>query len=111
MHIGLFKYLLIINYLSIKKLKPDTLIRYFSKVIKIYDKEFVDAFGENLKKIRKAKGLTQNQLAEKAGVDRSQVLRTEKGLQNASISTVFAFSKALKVPIRELFDFEFSEKK
>lgn len=80
-------------------------------MIKVYNKEFIDAFGLRLKELRKLKGLTQNELAEKAGVKRSQVLRTEKGIQNASISTVFAFAKALEVPICDLFNFEFSEKK
>lgn len=46
------------------------------------DKEFYKEVGERLKQARKAKGLTQNQVAEILGVVRSTVTQHERGFCN-----------------------------
>ena len=65
-----------------------------------------------LKAAREKAGLTQEQLAEKAGVARQTILFLEKGQYNPSLRLVFKLSTILKVPVEELFSFsdEFGKK-
>ncbi len=53
--------------------------------------------GEAIKKARRSKMLTQEQLGERMGVKRAQVCRIEKG-RNLSFSTIARAFKALGVP-------------
>ena len=69
------------------------------------DKEFLKAFGRNLRRIRKAQGYTQAQLANDIGVEISQISRIERGIINTSISNCNEISKALNTSILELFKF------
>ena len=62
-------------------------------------------FGDNLRKLRVAKGFTQEQLANELGVEISQISRIERGIINTSITTLYELSKVLKIDISELFDF------
>jgi len=70
------------------------------------DKEFLILFGNNLRKVRKSKKFTQEQLANDIGIEISQISRIERGILNTSISTVFAISKVLNIPTSDLFSFE-----
>jgi len=70
------------------------------------DKEFINTFGENLRKIRKEKGLTQQDLANDIGVEISQISRIERGIINTSISTANLIARTLKVEVYELFRFD-----
>lgn len=67
------------------------------------EKEFLKAFGKNLRKVRKSKGFTQAQLANDIGIEISQISRIERGIINTSVGNVNAISKALRVDIQELF--------
>ena len=69
------------------------------------DNKFIKRFGLRLKEIRKQKGISQEDLAFKAGFEFSQISRIERGVVNSSISHVVAIAKALKVSPKELFDF------
>ena len=79
-------------------------------MIKVYNKEFLVAFGENLKMIRKSQNLTQNELADLAKIGRSQIIRIEQGQINTTISTILVLARALEVPAKDLLDFPFSGK-
>lgn len=68
------------------------------------EKEFLLAFGKNLRKVRKAQGFTQAQLANDIGVEISQISRIERGKINTSVGNVNAISSALRVDIKELFN-------
>ncbi len=59
-----------------------------------------------LKSAREKAGLTQEQLAEKAGVARQTILFLEKGQYNPSLRLAFRISHILKVPIEKLFSFD-----
>lgn len=61
--------------------------------------------GENIKRIRKEKGLTQKQLAEKCGMYESQVRRYELGKANPKLETIRKIAKALDVDVWELIEF------
>lgn len=69
------------------------------------EKEFLIAFGKNLKKLRKARGFTQAQLANDLGVEISQISRIERGIINTSIGNCNGISNILKIPVKNLFDF------
>ena len=70
---------------------------------KVRNEEVMKLFGNNVQRLRIAKGFTQEFLAEEAGISQVQVARIESGKLNTSISTVVAISKALGIEISELF--------
>lgn len=65
----------------------------------------IKKFGKHLKEVRKAKNITQEQLAFLTGLELSQIGRIERGVINTSISNVFVISEALKVKPKDLWDF------
>lgn len=67
------------------------------------------AFGNNLKLIRKSKGLTQEQLAELVGLNQRQLTRIETGVSFLSADVLEKLSIALNVNLKDLFDFELSQ--
>lgn len=62
--------------------------------------------GGNIAKIRKERGFTQSELAKRTGKDRQNIYRLEIGNHNASIELLYQISKALSVPLKDIFDFE-----
>jgi len=77
----------------------------------IFDAAGLAAFGTLLKKLRAEAGLTQAQLAFEAGISLSQIARIETARINPTLSTVFAISRALEVPLSLMFDFDLTESK
>jgi putative transcriptional regulator len=55
-----------------------------------------------IKNFRKSRGLTQEALAEKAGLDRKTINRIEKGHYAPTMSNFFQISEALEVEPQEL---------
>ncbi len=62
------------------------------------------AFGQVLRGLRKRQGLSQERLAQEAGVERNYVSLLELGRNSASIKTVFKLSDALAC--RRAFKFD-----
>jgi transcriptional regulator with XRE-family HTH domain len=60
--------------------------------------------GENLKKARFRAGLTQAELAEKAGTTQTTVARIERDAVQPEVTTVRKLAKALDVSIADLLD-------
>lgn len=69
----------------------------------------VKAFGENLKRIRQAKQISQEELAYRCDIELSQIGRIERGVINTSISNVFLIAEALGIEPKELFSFNSEE--
>jgi len=69
------------------------------------EEKAIKNFGKNLKRIRKLKNITQEQLAFSTGLELSQIGRIERGTINTSISNVFIIAKALNIKPYELWDF------
>lgn len=67
--------------------------------------EFLIAFGKNLRRLRKTKGYTQEQLAIDLNIEISQISRIERGVINTSIGNINSISKILEIDIKELFEF------
>ncbi len=68
---------------------------------KAYDR-MVEKIAENVAKIRKAKGLTQEDMVEK-GFSYRHYQRVESGTHSPNLLTLFRLSQAFKVDIREFF--------
>jgi len=60
------------------------------------------AFGAALRRARTQKQLSQEELAHRAGLDRSYVSSIERGNQNPGLIAVGRLAAALKVPIAAL---------
>jgi len=60
------------------------------------------AFGARIRQFRQARGLTQVELAERAGVDRKTISRIENSRFSPSLINVYAIADALDVEAREL---------
>jgi len=58
--------------------------------------------GENIRRIRLAKGMTQGDLCRKLEVDRDYMSNVESGKKNPTLSTIGRIAKALNVSIEEL---------
>lgn len=58
--------------------------------------------GENLRKVRERKAITQEQLALDAGLNRAYIGYIERGERNPSTDTLVKIAKALKVSPRDL---------
>ena len=78
---------------------------------KLRDTELCVAFGAHLKALRIAKGYTLRGFALEAEIEHSQLSKIENGTNNPTISTVLALSRALKIPMQEMFNFKIPIKK
>lgn len=61
-------------------------------------------FGANVRRYRLAAKLSQEAVAERMGVDRAHVSLIERGLQNATLLTLWEVSQALGVKPAALLD-------
>ncbi|MEI7587598.1 helix-turn-helix transcriptional regulator [Runella sp.] len=73
---------------------------------KIRDNSFLKRFGENLRRLRESKGLSQEELYFRANLSKNQVGNIERGEVNTTISTAYALAQALEIKVSELFLFE-----
>ena len=62
------------------------------------------AFGIVLKKVRKEKKVSQEQLALKANIERAHISKLERGLFQPSLSTIFAIATVLECRAGMLVD-------
>jgi len=70
----------------------------------------LDLLGEMIKRTRKERHLTQSELGEMIGVQKSQISRIERNAKNVTIETILRVFKALKAKVNfnvELLDEEF----
>lgn len=68
--------------------------------------ELTRLVGEKLKAVRKAKGFTQEQIAERAEISDSYVSDVERGQRNISLETLEKLIRALDISPEELFHFD-----
>ncbi len=61
--------------------------------------------GKRIAEIRKSNGLTQESLAEKTGYSVEFISLVERGLNAPSVAGLAKIAKALKVEVKDLFDF------
>jgi len=59
--------------------------------------------GENIKRIRMTKGLSQKEVTINAGLDTAQYSRIENGKTDPSVTTLERIAKAMNVSLADLF--------
>lgn len=66
----------------------------------------MEILGEKLKKIRKEKNLTQEQLGKLIGVQKAQISKLESGASSATIATITKVFKALRAKVKLQIEIE-----
>ena len=61
--------------------------------------------GRRIKELRRRKGFSQEQLAEKADINSKYLSRMERGTENPTLDMLIKLSNALEVEMWEMFDF------
>ena len=67
------------------------------------ESELVGRFAKNLSRLRKARGLSQEELAHRAGIDRTFISGCERLVRNPTLTTVEKIASGLEVDPVELF--------
>ena len=70
----------------------------------ILPNKLTEALGENLRRYRKAAGMTQVDLAYDCELERSRVSKMENGLLNPSLLTMATLCYCLDIKLRQLFE-------
>lgn len=65
-----------------------------------------ELLGMRIKEVRKLRGLSQERLAEKVGVDPKQISRIEGGKSAPSFETLESIATHLQVEMKDLLDFQ-----
>lgn len=58
--------------------------------------------GKNIRRIREAKGLSQEELAFRAGLHRTYVSGVERGVRNPTVVILARLARALDAPLSDL---------
>jgi transcriptional regulator with XRE-family HTH domain len=70
------------------------------------DKVILKLFGERVRVLRQARGISQEALALAAGLDRTYVGGVERGERNISLINIHKIAQALDVSLGDLLRFE-----
>ena len=70
------------------------------------DEQLLKAFGQRIRHLRTAKGISQEQLAEQTGFHRTYIGMVERSERNLSLSNIGVFAKFFEMSVSELLDFE-----
>lgn len=69
-----------------------------------YDKILTRKFGQKIAFLRKNANVTQDELAFRVNISPSYLSAIERGVTDTTISTAKRLSKALKIPLQDLFN-------
>ena len=61
--------------------------------------------GKRVKELRNKLGISQEELADLAGLDRTYITSVECGKRNISIVNIEKLAKALKISLKDFFNF------
>ncbi len=62
----------------------------------------LSSFGQNVRNLRNASGLTQQRVATIAHLDPTYISGIERGVRNPTLRIISRLAKALKVPVEKL---------
>lgn len=71
-----------------------------------YKMNICEMFGKNVYVYRQEEKMTQEQLAELAGLHRTYISAVERGVRSISLKNIEKIATALKIPVYKLFEFE-----
>jgi transcriptional regulator with XRE-family HTH domain len=77
----------------------------------ITDKDFLRCLGNRIRELRLEKEMTQEDLGFIVGNSGKQMGRIERGENNVTSSMIYQIAKALKIEMKELFDFKVRKKR
>ena len=66
-------------------------------------RDIVERFGERVRKLREAKGMSQIALAEKMGVEQPGISLVETGKQEPCLRYIELLALGLEIPLTKLF--------
>lgn len=66
------------------------------------DSQLVETFASRMREVRLVRGMSQEDLAHEAGLDRTYISGCERRLRNPSLISVEKIANALNVPAGEL---------
>ena len=69
-------------------------------------KQRTNRFGNAVRNARTAAGLTQEDLADRSGLDRSYIGGIERGERNPTLSVIEKIADGLGISLAELFSYE-----
>lgn len=70
------------------------------------NKAFLKELGEHCRKLRLQKGYTLNGLyVSTEGLSKAAIVRIENGTHAVTITNFYQYARALKIPLKKLFDF------
>ncbi len=75
-----------------------------TKISKMKKSDILEKFGEKLKEYRKLKGLSQEQLAEKANMHRTYIGMLERAEKNITLLNIEKIAIALEIKITDLIN-------
>jgi transcriptional regulator with XRE-family HTH domain len=71
------------------------------------NQSIIDQINQRIAEIRERKGIVQEDIVDRTGFTQKQVWNILNGINNTSVSSIEAISRALEIHPKELFDFEF----
>lgn len=81
-------------------------------LFQFYDQNFTIVFmqikeltGLRIKELRRAKGMSQEMLAEKTGISSKYLSSIERGKENPTLETLIRLAEALSIELAEVFNF------
>lgn len=69
----------------------------------ISEKQILESFGRNVRRYRKERSLSQEQLGDKCQLDRTYIGSVERGERNIGLVNIYRIANALQLDVRELF--------
>ena len=66
-----------------------------------------EVFARNLRRARRWKDISQEELADRAGLNRNYVSEVERKQRNISVDNMGRFARALDLPLSDLLDVAF----
>jgi DNA-binding Xre family transcriptional regulator len=70
------------------------------------DKKVLKKFGENLRRLRKEKGLSLREMSYACSIDNSKIAKIEKGMINITFTTLLQLATALETRPSTLLEYE-----
>ena len=70
------------------------------------NKKLLKQFGDRVRSLRTARGLTQEKLAELTGFHRTYIGMIERGERNISLANIGIFAETFSLSVAELFQFK-----
>ena len=73
-------------------------------IINAWSMQPLERLGDNVRKIRKDRGLSQERLALQADIDRSYISQLERGTRNVAFENILKIARALGVSLSHLVE-------